>query len=120
MTEEKNTNEITYDDGWQNVSYPEYSAAVEDEEREKDDDENLLPPKAPLKPHKTQILVTVQLVICVIIAIAALLIKAVGGDFYKSVREWYYTELNKSIIAESNGDGYSLDEIFGTASDDEV
>lgn len=46
--------------------------------------------------------------------------KTVGGDFYTAARQWYYGELNKSIIAENTPDDYNLSEIFGTATDDEV
>ncbi len=117
MTEEKFTNEITYDDGWQNVSCPEYSAPIKPEE---DNKEENLPPQKPKNQHNTQVLVTAQLIICIIIALAALIIKTIGGDFYTSARDWYYTELNKSIIAEESEDTQKLSEIFGTATNDEI
>lgn len=118
MTEEKFTNEITYEDGWQSASCPEYSTpAHHEEETESVSD---YAKKKEKKAHNTQILVTAQLIICLLLALAAFVIKTVGGDFYTAARQWYYGELNKSIIAENNPDDYNLSEIFGTATDDEV
>ena len=113
MTEENFTNEITYDDGWQSASCPEYSTPAHTETEE-------LPPQKRKKSHNTQVLVTMQLIICLLLALAAFVIKTVGGDFYTAARQWYYGELNKSIIAENTPDDYNLSEIFVTATDDEV
>ena len=79
-----------------------------------------LPPQKRKKSHNTQVRVTMQLIICLLLALAAFVIKTVGGDFYTAARQWYYGELNKSIIAENTPDDYNLSEIFGTATDDEV
>lgn len=76
--------------------------------------------KSVKKSHNTQVLVTMQLIICLLLALAAFVIKTVGGDFYTAARQWYYGELNKSIIAENTPDDYNLSEIFGTATDDEI
>ncbi len=118
MKEENFTNEITYEDGWQNVSEPEYSHAVADENDVESQEEEQQP--KPKKTHNSQVLITAQLVICILIAIVALIIKTIGGDFYSFAREWYYSELDKSIIAEGSAQDYKLSEIFGTATEDEV
>lgn len=118
MTEENFTNEITYDDGWQSASCPEYSVPANAETESADTMEAA--PKKRKKSHNSQVLVTMQLIICLLLALAAFVIKTVGGDFYTAARQWYYGELNKSIIAENTPDDYNLSEIFGTATDDEV
>ncbi len=120
MTEENFTNEITYDDGWQSASCPEYSTPAHTETEEESPQNTELPPQKRKKSHNTQVLVTMQLIICLLLALAAFIIKTVGGDFYAAARQWYYGELNKSIIAENTPDDYNLSEIFGTATDDEV
>ena len=120
MTEENFTNEITYDDGWQSASCPEYSPPAHAKTEEKSPKKTELPPQKRKKSHNTQVLVTMQLIICLLLALAAFVIKTVGGDFYTAARQWYYGELNKSIIAENTPDDYNLSEIFGTATDDEV
>ena len=121
MTDEKNTNEITYEDGWQDASYPEYSTPASNSESDE-----ILEKEAEKKPEKAekhrnaQVLVTAQLIICILLALAALIIKTIGGDFYSDARQWYYGELNKYIIAESSGEDYSLSRLFGTSTDDEI
>ena len=121
MTDEKNKNEITYEDGWLDASYPEYSTPTgnseSDEIQEKEPEKNSERAK---KHRNTQVLVTAQLIICILLALAALIIKTIGGDFYSNARQWYYGELNKSIIAESSGEDYSLSKLFGTSTDDEI
>ena len=118
MTEENFTNEITYDDGWQSASCPEYSVPANAETESADTMEAVS--KKRKKSHNSQVLITTQLIICLLIALAAFIIKTIGGDFYANTRQWYYGELNKSIIAKDIPDDYNLSEIFGTATDDEV
>lgn len=77
-------------------------------------------PEKRKKSHNSQVLITAQLIICLLIALAAFIIKTIGGDFYADTRQWYYGELNKSIIAKDIPDDYKLSEIFGTATDDEI
>lgn len=117
MTEENFSNEITYEDGWKNVSEPEYSYSVKNDDTEPQKENPQLKPK---KTHNSQVLITAQLVICIVIVIVALIIKTIGGDIYSFASEWYYSELNKSIIAEGNAQDYKLSEIFGTATEDEI
>ena len=118
MNEEINKNTITYEDGWQEVSSTEYPQSSEIEVDEATSEEPVI--KKEKNKSYGQLLVTVQLVICILIAIAALLLKTVGGDIYKYASEWYYSELNKSIIADSNGENFSLEKFFPVATNDEA
>lgn len=45
-----------------------------------------------------------QLAVCILLAIAAFVIKSIGGELYNNVREFYYTNLNNSIIIEMDND----------------
>lgn len=45
-----------------------------------------------------QLLIQMQLIICILIALAAFLIKSFGGDLYQTVNGWYQQELNSSLI----------------------
>lgn len=56
------------------------------------------------KALPTELLTICQLVLCIIIAVAAYVIKNIGGDLYKNVREYYYTNLNNSIIIDMEKD----------------
>lgn len=118
MNEEINKNTITYDDGWQEVSSAEYPSRshseIENEETE------VVERKKEKNKSYGQLLVTVQLVVCILIALAALILKTFGGEVYNTVSDWYNTELNKSVIAVSNGENFSLDEFLDISTDDEA
>ena len=118
MNEEINKNTITYDDGWQDVSTSEYPSHSQPEN--KNEEIEVVERKKEKNKFCGQLLVAVQLVVCILIAIAALILKTFGGELYKNVSDWYNTELNKSVIAVSNGEGFSLEEFLEIATDDEA
>ncbi len=92
-------NSITYDENWQNVCEPETPVltAVDDEP----DDEGIVLEKRPKSAPK-HLLLTVQLVCCVLLAVAAFALKGIGGEVYEAVRDWYYTQLNDTAIFDSD------------------
>lgn len=45
-----------------------------------------------------------QLVLCIILAIAAYVIKSLGGEIYETVKEAYYDHLNNSLVIDFNKD----------------
>lgn len=113
---EENKNSITYDEGWESVTNCEYpvvgSANLEENE------ENVTQKKK--KDNSTkQLLITIQLIVCILIALAALVIKTIGGDFYAQAREMYYSSLNNSAIFD-NSDNFNLNKLFGSSTQDEV
>lgn len=112
---EENKNTITYDDNWKSVSKAEYPVICSPGEEKT---ENTSAEKKDKESPK-QLLITIQLVICIIIALAAFIIKGIGGDVYSAASEWYYTQLNDSAIFE-NSDNFNFKEILGTATNDEV
>lgn len=121
MNEEINKNTITYDDGWQEVSSAEYpTLSSSDEDTEENEETEVAERKKDKINSRGQLLVTLQLFACILIAIAALILKTFGGEVYNTVSEWYNTELNKSVIAVSNGENFSLDEFLEIATDDEA
>ncbi len=114
---EENRNQITYDENWQTVSYPEYPVTAQSENVESElCDEKKLNSKS---DSPKQLLITIQLIICIIIALTAFVIKSFGGDFYNFSREWYYSNLNESAIFD-NSNEFDIDDIFSLATEDEV
>ena len=115
---EENRNSITYDEGWESVTNCEYpvvgSANLEENE------ENVKQKQRKKKDNSPkQLLITIQLIICILIAIAALVIKTIGGDFYAAAREMYYSSLNNSAIFEKL-DNFDLNKLLGSATQDEI
>ena len=115
---EENKNSITYDEGWESVTNCEYpvvgSANLEEPEEDKKQKEKKKKDNSP-----KQLLITIQLILCILIALAALVIKTIGGDFYASSREMYYSSLNNSAIFD-NSDNFNLNKLFGSATEDEA
>lgn len=115
---EENKNSITYDEGWESVTNCEYpvvgSANLEENEENEKQKEKKNKDNSP-----KQLLITIQLILCILIALAALVIKSIGGDFYASAREMYYSSLNNSAIFD-NSDNFNLNKLFGTATQDEA
>ena len=111
MNEEKR-NEITYDENWQNVSYAEYPVTVK-----KNKDEDKMIEKKVDSPK--QLLITIQLLVCIIIILVAFIIKSFGGELYKNTNEWYYSNLNSSAIFDNTNE-ISLEEFFQGSTEDEV
>ena len=74
---EENRNSITYDDNWQSVSESEVPVILDPAQTPEDD---AAEPK-PVAPPK-QLLLTLQLVICLLTALAAFVLKSIGGELY--------------------------------------
>ncbi len=122
---EENKNQITYDEDWQSVSRSEYPARVNEFEADTYGDDNTESKNKISKKKKDspkQYLITIQLVLCILIALAAFVLKSIGSDVYSNVRDWYYSQLNSSVIFDSgtDNDGYSLNSLFGGSTQDEA
>lgn len=119
---EDNKNFITYDENWQNVSTPEYPSVSEPEEDYSEYKEKIDQAPAPEKIKKNiskQRLLTIQLVLCLLIGLAAYALKSVGGEWYNQAREWYYTNLNNTAVFDSKN-GFDINLLLGRASADEA
>ncbi len=115
---EENKNAITYDDDWKNVSQQEYPQVVGYESDNNNKDEL----KEPVKNKKignSQLLITIQLVACILIALSAFVLKSFGGEIYSNVRNWYYSQLNNSAIFDTESI-FDLTKINGISTDDEA
>ncbi len=123
MTEDINS--ITYDENWQSISDLEYPQIIGDEKNYADDeyaehksDDNRDNQKQP-KTAPSQLLITIQLILCILIAIMAFVLKSMGGDAYTAIREWYSSNLNNSAIFDGKS-SFDLSTLFGQATSDEV
>lgn len=118
-----NKNSITYDEGWQSVTDAEYPHSVNKDTDElnqsynSDEEVNNIPIKK--KDAPKQLLITIQLIICMIAALAAFALKSIGGEIYETAREWYYTNLNSSAIFDENRN-FDFNSLFETATQDEA
>lgn len=120
MTEDNNNrNTITYDDDWKSVSYSEYPKTTEDFDSSEEEDKSLSPEKnIAKKDSPKQLVITVQLVCCILIALAAFLLNLFGGEVYAATRDWYYSNLEKSVIFDTGDNKIDLSNLFGATSDE--
>lgn len=105
MQNELKQNEITYDENWQTVSTPEYAQIVSvDEEETAEINNEVADIKKPKKKRDSpiQLLIIIQLAICLLIALFAYTVKNIGGDFYANLHNWYYSNLNRTLVVENN------------------
>ena len=120
MTEDNNNrNTITYDDDWKSVSYSEYPKTTEDFDSSEEEEKSLSPEKnIAKKDSPKQLVITVQLVCCILIALAAFLLNLLGGEVYAATRDWYYSNLEKSVIFDTGDNKIDLSNLFGATSDE--
>lgn len=111
---EENRNSITYDDNWQSVSESEVPVILDPTQTTEDD----VPEPKPVAPPK-QLLLTLQLVICLLTALAAFVLKSIGGELYQTAHEWYVSNLNNTAIFDGRED-YNLGILTEKATADEV
>ena len=120
---EENKSSISYDEGWKSVSDAEYPQFISENDSEADeiinpDDEKTNVAKKK-KDNPKQLLITVQLVLCILAVLAAFALKSIGGEIYEAARDWYYTNLNSSAIFDENKN-FDFNSIFGAATKDEA
>lgn len=64
-------------------------------------------------PHKRdknaprECVIVFQLAVCIILAVAAFVLKSVGGEIYDEIKTFYFDNINNSIIIEMDNDNNS-------------
>lgn len=119
---EENKNSITYDENWQSVTASEYATVCDEDYNDNEEESMSEPPKKQKKQSNApkQYLIVFQLIVCIIIALAALVLQTIGGEIHKTVRDWYYTNLNKSVIFNLGDDIVDLSKFISGATPDEI
>lgn len=110
---EENRSTITYDENWQSVSEPETPVIVSSEETEA----QALPPNTRKAAAPRQLLLTIQLALCILLAAAAFALKNIGGEVYEAARAWYETHLNDTLMFDGSG---GLEALLPAATADEA
>lgn len=111
---------ITYDENWQNVTEPEYPILKTDAEEDNPQENGIkLAKNREKKPTPKYLLLTIQLFACIIIALAAFVIKSIGGELYEVTHSWYSYQLNNTAIFDSES-GFDPHVFFAGATPDEA
>jgi hypothetical protein len=110
---QENKNSITYDKNWQQVSEPQICvSAVSEEDEEPKDSPGMI------KPAGKPLLLTVQLILCIVLGLAAFVLKSVGGTVFEDAKRLYRTQLTQSAVYDGKRN-YDLNSLFHMASADE-
>lgn len=67
----------------------------------------------------TRLLTIIQITVCSVILVTALCIRIFNTDVYKTIKNWYFSNVNNSIIANEDIDNvkHSVVEFFSSGSD---
>ena len=102
MVTEERYDTIDYEDNWQSVpvvrakAFEPYEAFDSEEEyNETDDTEPVVKKQLPDIP---QPVIKLQFIFSMIVLVAAFLLKNFGGDFYQTVKSFYFDNLNQSVV----------------------
>lgn len=114
---EEKQNLITYDENWQSVSEPEVPLIRPLDDWGEEPQENLPPREKHPRQTPRQLVLTVQLVACILLALAAFALKSFGGEAYSFMRDWYYTNLNNTAVFDGSR-GFDLKNLFSATADE--
>ncbi|CAB1248260.1 M23 family peptidase [Ruminococcaceae bacterium BL-6] len=99
MEREDGTDYRTDEEGYQYAYDYHYVEPDQDEEEEEEE-----APRRVKRPHK-KYLVMIQMVLCLLVLLAVMVLKAMGGAAYGTVKDWYSVHLNDSLIAQEKING---------------
>lgn len=114
---------IEYDENWQTVSSQTYAQPYcEESQEEQLHNEEAIKGEIKAKKEKSpkQLVIILQLILCILIFSAFYILKQTGSDFYSEISRWYSESLNNSLISTtvfSDFDINNIGVIFAT--DDE-
>lgn len=112
--EENRKDTIVYDENWQTLDTPVLVTNANEEESVKD--ENAVEPKRE-KSHRFPALITVQLILCLILAFVVFLLKSMGSDAYHSFSSWYEDMMQDTLMPNSEFEDIDLSGYFSATAD---
>lgn len=106
--------EIIYDEDWQRFDEPVLNEVKQDEEIIKKPDYN----SRVKKPKKLfPALITIQLVVCMIIAFLVFMLKAMNSDTYAQLCDWYNELMSETLLSNSTFEDIDLSKYFDATTD---
>ncbi len=112
--EDYRKDEIVYDENWQRFDEPvvqiEKSDSIEEAVPDKKDKTKKETRRLPL--------ITIQLIICLIIAFVLFILKAMNSDFYKDISLWYSEQMQNTLLSNETFEDIDLSKYFPATSDE--
>lgn len=111
--------EITYSEDWQRFDEPAqpYDMPVESKQYIENSEPETKREKKPEKKRSFPALITIQLVICLIIAFLVFILKAMNSDTYKQLCDWYNDSMKNTLVSNSSFEDIDLSHYFDASAD---
>ena len=110
--------EIIYDEDWKQFDEP---VLVDKDKRESD---NETPEKEVAKPEKRKrvfpSLITIQLIVCLLIAFLVFMLKAMNSDTYAQLCKYYDELMQKTLLSSSMFEDIDLSKYFESTADEVI
>ncbi len=108
--------DITYDEGWQRFDTPTPAVLYDDSDENTDGIQNN---KIVKKHRKTfPALITIQLVLCLLVAFALFMLKAMNSDSYQKLCNWYEEQMKNTLISDNTFEDVDLNRYFESSVDE--
>lgn len=117
--EDNRNDRIIYDEGWQKVSTPQVVIPVADEEKtETENTETSEKAKDKKKTeHRFPALITIQLVICIMIAVVVYTLKFIDSDVFSTLSGWYHDMSEVTLVPNSTFENFDLSSYLPATND---
>lgn len=113
--EDLRKDEIIYEEDWQQLDEPKCVNSEDDsKEQEKPDMEKQMPKKQRQFPA----LITIQLVVCLIIAFLVFMLKAMNSDTYARLCDIYDDLMSETLLSNSTFEDIDLSHYFEATTDE--
>lgn len=112
--QEYRKDEIIYEEDWQRFDEPYKADIVEKEYTKaeiKSDPENT-------KEKRPVSLITIQLVLCLIIAFVLFMLKAMASETYEKLSDWYRDQMRNTIVSSKKFEDIDLSEYLPSTDDE--
>lgn len=98
--------EIIYEEGWHDAAPPaEPEVPLDEAEKKPEDDPEIRETSKPL-------LISIQLVLCLLAALALFLLKAMDSVGYHEFMDYYHEELNKPVVSQGVFEALDISKLF--------
>ncbi len=113
--DEYRNDEIIYEEDWQRVDTPITANDAGDTDTRTKRNIELKKPKTKRGFPR---LITIQLVICLLIAFCVFILKAMNSDTYKNLCAWYEDMMSETLISNSTFEQIDLSEYLKATADE--
>jgi len=108
--------DITYDENWQRFDEPVAAVMYDNPDEETQKRESGKPRK---KRERTfPALITIQLVLCLLVAFLVFMLKAMNSDTYQKLCDWYDKQMENTLISDTTFEDIDLSEYFESSIDE--